>query len=81
MSFFQVKKFYEFFSGFSDTEVIVPRGGAQMENEIVPQTGAQTVPPVIHLIGGHLPWSHIKIILDKIKDHQEIPLPSTLMKG
>ena len=42
-----------------------------MENEIVPQTGAQTVPPVIHLIGGHLPWSHIKIILEKIKDHQE----------
>ncbi len=68
---YYVKKFYEFFSGFSETEVIVPRGGAQMENEIVPQTGAQTVPPVIHLIGGHLPWSHIKIILDKIKDHQE----------
>ena len=31
---YYVKKFYEFFSGFSDTEVIVPRGEAQMENEI-----------------------------------------------
>ncbi len=68
---YYVKNFYEFFSGFSDTAVIVPRGGAQLENEIVPQPGAQSVPPVIHLIGGHLPWGHIKIILDKIKDHQE----------
>lgn len=68
---YYVKKFYEFFSGFSDSEVIVPRGGAQLENEIVPQSGAQTVPPVIHLIGVHLPWSHIKILLDKNKSHQE----------
>jgi len=67
---YYVKKFYEFFSGFLGTEVIVPRDGAQMENEIVPHIGAQIVPPVIHLVGGHLPWSHIKIILDKIKDHQ-----------
>jgi len=67
---YYVKKFYEFFSGFSDTDVIVPQVGAQLKNGIVPQAGAQTVPPVIHLVGGHLPWSHIKIILDKIKDHQ-----------
>jgi len=68
---YYVKKFYEFFSDFSEIDVIVPRVGAQLENEIVPQTGAQIVPPVIILIGGSLPWSHIKIILDKIKDHQE----------
>lgn len=68
---YYIKKFYNYFSTFSETEVIVPRKGGQIENEIVPQAGAQTVPQIVHLIGGQLPWSHIKIILDKIKDHQE----------
>ncbi len=68
---YYVKKFYEFFSSFSNAEVIVPRGGAQFENDIIPHTEEQAVPQTIHLIGGHLPWSHIKIILDKVKDHQE----------
>ena len=68
---YYIKKFYNYFSTFSETEVIVPRKGGQIENEVVPQTGAQTVPQIVHLIGGQLPWSHIKIILDKIKDHQE----------
>lgn len=68
---YYTRKFYDYFSTFSESEVIIPREGGQMKNEIVPQAGVQTVPPVIHLIGGHLPWSHIKIILDKINDHQE----------
>lgn len=68
---YYVKKFYEFFSSFSDAEVIVPRDGAQLENDIVPQTEEQIAPLIINLIGSHLPWSHIKIILDKVKDHQE----------
>lgn len=67
---YYIKKFYEYFSTFSETEVIVPRKGGQIENEIVPHTGAQTVPQIVHLIGGQLPWSHIKIILDKVKEHQ-----------
>lgn len=68
---YYVKKFYEFFCSFSDHGQFVPRGGGQIENEIVPLSGAQTIPQVIYLIGGHLPWSHIKILLDKNKDHQE----------
>ncbi|SDU41321.1 PDDEXK nuclease domain-containing protein [Desulfobacula phenolica] len=68
---YYTRKFYDYFSTFSDAKVIVPRKEGQLENETVPQTGAQKIPPVIHLICGHLPWSHIKIILDKLKDHQE----------
>lgn len=68
---YYIKKFYDFFSTFLETEAIVPRSGGQIENGIVPQTGAQIVPQIVHLIGGQLPWSHIKIILDKVKDHQE----------
>ncbi len=68
---YYMKKFYEFFSGFSDTEVIVPRGGAQIESAFVPRPGAQNIPSIVHQIGGQLTWSHIKIILDKISDHKE----------
>ncbi|NWH03679.1 PDDEXK nuclease domain-containing protein [Desulfobacter latus] len=68
---YYVKKFYEFFSSFSDSEVIVPRDGAQLENDIEPQPKEQMAPLIINLIGSHLPWSHIKIILDKVKDHRE----------
>ncbi len=66
---YYVKKFYEFFSAFSEQEPFVPRPGAQME--IVPQGGAQTVPQIVPRIGGLLPWSHIKILLDKVSDQQE----------
>lgn len=57
---YYVKKFYEFFSTFSRKEQIVPPSGAQIEPEIMPQ------------IGGQLPWSHIKILLDKVSDHSEV---------
>lgn len=69
---YYVKKFYEYFSDFSGVELIVPRSGAQLENEIVPPGGAQNIPAIIFKLGGQMPWSHIKIILDKIEDHQEV---------
>ena len=65
---YYIKKFYEY---FSEVDIIVPRPGAQLENEIVPPSGAQTIPAIISHIGGKLPWSHIKIVLDKIKSHKE----------
>lgn len=68
---YYVKKFYEFFQEFAGSEIIVPPVGAQMETSIVPRSEAQTMPPIVPQIGGQLPWSHIKIILDKISDHQE----------
>lgn len=37
----------------------------------MPQDGEQTVPAIVPRIAGQLPWSHIKILLDKVKDHQE----------
>lgn len=36
-----------------------------MESTIMPQGGAQNIPQIVHQIGGQLPWSHIKILLDK----------------
>jgi len=68
---YYIKKFYEYFLGFSKKMEFVHQSGAQMSEIIVHQSGAQTVPPIIPLIAGQLPWSHIKIILDKIKDHNE----------
>ncbi|HPS29628.1 MAG TPA: PDDEXK nuclease domain-containing protein [bacterium] len=68
---YYIKKFYEYFLGFSKKEGIVHQSGAQLEKAIVHQNGAQTVPPIVPHIAGQLPWSHIKIILDKIKDHNE----------
>jgi len=43
---YYVKKFDDFFSTFSEPEIIVPRVGA----------------PIAHLFGGQIPWSHIKIL-------------------
>lgn len=68
---YYTKKFYEVFSSFSDQELIVPQSGAQLESEIVPRSGAQTVPSIVQQIGGQLPWSHIKILLDKVSDCQQ----------
>lgn len=56
---YYVKKFYEFFNQISDANSIVPRGEAQ------------TIPWPIYQIGGQLPWSHIKVILDKLSNHTE----------
>jgi predicted nuclease of restriction endonuclease-like (RecB) superfamily len=37
----------------------------------VPREEAQTVPAIVRQIGGQLPWSHIKVILDKISSSAE----------
>jgi hypothetical protein len=68
---YYVKKFYEFFTAFSEREQIVPPTGAQIESEIMPRGGARTYPPIILQLGGQLPWSHIKILLNKVSEHQE----------
>lgn len=68
---YYTKKFYEVFSSFPDDTQIVPRSGAQIGSETVPRGGAQTVPAIVHQIGGQLPWSHIKILLDKVSDYKE----------
>ncbi len=68
---YYIKKFYDYFKGYASSEVIVPRAGAQLETTIMHQSGAQTMPPIVSQIAGQLPWGHIKIILDKVTDHQE----------
>lgn len=68
---YYVKKFYEFYIAFSGREQIVPPTGAQIEPEIMPRSGARTYPPIILQLGGQLPWSHIKILLDKVSEHQK----------
>lgn len=67
---YYTKKFYEVFSSFPDDTQIVPRSGAQIGSETVPRGGAQTVPAIVHQVGGQLPWSHIKILLDKVSDYK-----------
>lgn len=68
---YYTKKFYEIFSSFPEDMQIVPRSGAQIESEIMPRDGAQRIPAIVHLVGGQLPWSHIKILLDKVSDYNE----------
>lgn len=68
---YYTKKFYEIFSSFPDDMQIVPRSGAQIESEIVPRSGAQKIPAIVQHVGGQLPWSHIKILLDKVSDFKE----------
>ena len=29
------------------------------------------IPAIVHQVGGQLPWSHIKILLDKVSDYKE----------
>jgi len=76
---YYTKKFYEVFSAFSEDEQIVPPTGAQMENraqtenesQTVPRGGPQMIPAIVHQVGGQLPWSHIKILLDKVSDRRQ----------
>lgn len=68
---YYVKRFHEFFTAFSEREHIVPLIGAQTESEIMPRGGAQTYPPIILQLGGQLPWSHIKILIDKVSEPRE----------
>ncbi|TNJ36046.1 MULTISPECIES: PDDEXK nuclease domain-containing protein [Prosthecochloris] len=76
---YYTKKFYEVFSAFPRDAEIVPRLGAQLKNapqsederQTVPRGGAQRIPVIVHQIGGQLPWSHIKILLDKVSDYKE----------
>ena len=76
---YYLKKFYEIFSSFSDDTQIVPPTGAQLKNSsqsedgnlIVHRSGAQKIPAIVHQVGGQLPWSHIKILLDKVSDHRQ----------
>jgi len=63
---YYIKKFYDCFSAFSDSDAIVPPAGGQLKNAIVPHLEAQTIPAIIPHIGGQMSWSHIKILLDKI---------------
>ncbi len=66
---YYVKKFYDYFSTFSENEQIVPPSGGQIE--IDAHTATKMVPAIVPQIGGQLPWGHIKILLDKVSDHQE----------
>lgn len=68
---YYIKKFHEYFREFSNELAIVPHAGGQIEKMTMHPSVAQTVPPIVPLIAGQLPWSHIKIILDKIKDRNE----------
>ncbi|WP_246052100.1 PDDEXK nuclease domain-containing protein [Desulfobotulus mexicanus] len=68
---YYIKKFYEYFITFSEQEQIIPPPGGQMGSVLTHQYGSQSYPPIIPQIGGQLPWSHIKILLDKVSDHQE----------
>lgn len=76
---YYVKKFYEVFSELGNDPQFVPPTGGQLENgpqsederQTVPRGGAQTIPAIVHQIGGQLPWSHIKILLDKVSDYKE----------
>lgn len=47
MNLYYVKKFYDVFSAFWND----PR--------FVPPTGGQSLPAILHQVGGQLPWSHI----------------------
>lgn len=67
---YYIKQFYSFFSEAVAESEIVPRLGAQTGEDIVPQPGAQTIPSIIPWMAGQLPWSHIKIILDKLKSQE-----------
>lgn len=76
---YYTKKFYEVFNAYSNDSEIVPRSGAQLkespqtgeEKQTVPRSGAQMRPAIVQQIGGQLPWSHIKILLDKVTDYEE----------
>jgi predicted nuclease of restriction endonuclease-like (RecB) superfamily len=76
---YYIKKFYEIFSSFPDDTQTVPPTGAQFKNRsqsedgnlIVHRSGAQKIPAIVHQVGGQLPWSHIKILLDKVTDNKE----------
>jgi predicted nuclease of restriction endonuclease-like (RecB) superfamily len=37
----------------------------------MPRFGAQIIPAIVQQVGGQLPWSHIKILLDKVSDYKE----------
>jgi len=68
---YYAKKFYEYFSTFLDCDQIVPRAGGQKKSTIESRYEARKAPLIVHQIGGQLPWSHIKIILDKLSNHKE----------
>ncbi len=53
---YYIKKFYDYFNTFDEKLVIVP------------QAEGQSKPAIVSEIIWKLPWGHIKIILDKIKD-------------
>jgi len=56
---------------WSDEGIIVPPSGAQIDPAIVLRGEARTIPWIVRQIGGQLPWSHIKVILDKLSNHAE----------
>lgn len=76
---YYTKKFYEIFNTFTTDTEIMPRLGAQLKNDpesdeekqTVLRSGAQMIPAIVHQVGGQLPWSHIKILLDKVSDYKE----------
>jgi predicted nuclease of restriction endonuclease-like (RecB) superfamily len=76
---YYTKKFYEIFNGFPRDSEIVPPTGAQLksipqsdeERQTVPRSGAQIIPSIVNQVGGQLPWSHIKILLDKVSEYKE----------
>jgi predicted nuclease of restriction endonuclease-like (RecB) superfamily len=69
---YYTKKFYEVFSTFTSDAEIVPPTGAQIDETFVPRFGAQIIPAIVQQVGGQLPWSHIKILLDKVSGYKEM---------
>ncbi|NDC83363.1 DUF1016 domain-containing protein [bacterium] len=65
---YYAKKFYNFFSSFPEQDPIVPRPGAQLESNGV----AVGPPTIVSDLGIKLPWSHIKIVLDKLSNPNQV---------
>lgn len=60
---YYIKQFYEYCN-----RIIVPQAGEQIPNAIVPQAGEQLVEQLFC----RLPWGHIKIIISKIDEINEL---------
>jgi predicted nuclease of restriction endonuclease-like (RecB) superfamily len=56
---YYIKKFYQFFSSTNSANAIVPHSEAQLSGTTFPQ------------LRGQIPWGHIKIILDKVKNIED----------
>lgn len=65
---YYMKIFYEFFSCFDDAINSVCFGAVAVPKQIVPQAGGQLQMPDIVQLAANLPWGHLKVLLDKVKE-------------